>query len=181
MIFTETPLAEAVLIGPERREDERGYFARTFCVEEFAANGLPTTVQQCNSSFNRRRGTVRGLHFQRAPMAEPKLVRCTRGAIFDVIVDLRPGSATYCQWYASELSAGNGQALFVPAGFAHGFQSLADESEVFYQMFAAYSPEHADGVRWDDPAFGIGWPLPVTMITERDRAFPLLMERKVFP
>lgn len=181
MIFTETPLAAAWLVSPERREDERGYFARTFCVAEFAANRLPTTVIQCNISFNRLQGTVRGMHFQRAPLAEAKLVRCTQGAIFDVIVDLRPDSATYCQWYGCELSAENGLSLFIPEGFAHGFQTLKDGSEVFYQMFAPYSPEYADGVRWDDPAFGISWPLPVTTMVERDRTFPLLTERGLYP
>lgn len=177
MIFNETPLASSFLISPERRGDERGYFARTFCVEEFAAEGLPTAVQQCNVSFNRLKGTVRGMHFQRPPKAESKLVRCTRGAIFDVMVDLRPTSPTYCRWYGAELTAENGSALFVPEGFAHGFQTLEDESEVFYQMFAPYSPEHADGVRWDDPSFGIIWPLPVASIAERDRCYPLMKDR----
>lgn len=178
MIFRETPLAPSFLISPERREDERGYFARTFCVKEFAAYGLPTEVQQCNVSFNRMKGTVRGMHFQRPPAAEAKLVRCTRGAIFDVMVDLRPDSPTFCQWYGAELTAGNGDALFVPEGFAHGFQTLQDDSELFYQMFALYSPEHADGVRWNDPAFGIRWPLPVSTIAERDRTYPLLRDRR---
>lgn len=177
MIFTETPLIGALLVTQERREDERGFFARTFCVEEFAASNLPTQVLQCNVSFNRRQGTVRGLHFQRAPRAEAKLVRCTAGAIYDVMVDLRPDSPTYCQWYGAELTAANGAALFIPEGFAHGFQTLADDSEVFYQMFSSYSPAHADGVRWDDPAFAIRWPLPVTTIAERDFAFPFLQER----
>jgi len=178
VIFCETPLASSYLICPERREDERGYFARTFCVEEFAAHGLLLDVKQCNVSYNRLSGTVRGMHFQRAPRAEAKLVRCTRGAIFDVIVDLRPGSPTYCHWHGAELTEVNGHSLFVPEGFAHGFQTLADGSEVFYQMFAWYSPEHADGVRWDDPVFGIRWPLPITSIAERDRTFPLLQDRR---
>ena len=178
MIFTETPLAGAFVVAQERREDERGYFARTFCVEEFATHGLPTQVLQCNVSFNRLQGTVRGMHFQRAPRGEAKLVRCPRGAIFDVMVDLRPSSPTYCQWYGAELTAENGVALFIPEGFAHGFQTLVDDSEVFYQMFACYSPEHADGVRWDDPAFGIRWPLPISTIAERDRTYPLLRERR---
>lgn len=177
MKFTELPLAGAYLIEPDRRTDERGYFARSFCIDEFASHGLPTGVVQCNVSFNRIRGTLRGMHFQRAPMAEAKLVRCTRGAIYDVIVDLRPDSPTYCRWYGAELTEENGSALFIPEGFAHGFQTLVDKSEVFYQMFAAYSGEHADGVRWDDPSFAIAWPLPVSSIADRDRSFPLLRER----
>jgi len=177
VIFKETPLAGAFLVELDRRTDERGYFARSFCVHEFADHGLPTAVIQCNVSFNLVRGTVRGMHFQRAPMAEAKLVRCIRGAIHDVIVDLRQDSPTYCQWYGAELTADNGSSLFIPEGFAHGFQTLVDRSEVYYQMFAGYSAEHADGVRWDDPAFGILWPLPVSTIAEKDLAFPLLRER----
>ncbi|TWJ32601.1 dTDP-4-dehydrorhamnose 3,5-epimerase [Geobacter argillaceus] len=172
MIFRETPLAGSFLISPERREDERGYFARTFCVEEFAARSLPTEVQQCNVSFNRLQGTVRGMHFQKAPKAEAKLVRCTRGAIFDIMVDLRPESTTFCQWYGAELTVGNGDALFIPEGFAHGFQTLEDGTEVFYQMFALYSPEYAAGVCWDDPAFGISWPLPVSVVAPKDCSYP---------
>jgi len=177
VIFMETGLAGAFLVELDRRTDERGYFARSFCTQEFSDHGLPTAVVQCNVSFNRIRGTLRGMHFQRAPLAEAKLVRCTRGAIYDVIVDLRRDSPTYCRWYGTELTEENGSALFVPEGFAHGFQTLADKSEVFYQMFAGYSGEHADGVRWDDPAFGISWPLPVSTIADRDRSFALLRER----
>jgi len=177
VIFREAPLAGAFLVELDRRPDDRGYFARSFCVDEFAAHGLPTAVIQCNVSFNRTRGTLRGMHFQRAPMAEAKLVRCTRGAIYDVIVDLRPESTTYCRWYGFELTEQNGSALFIPEGFAHGFQTLADNSEVFYQMFAGYSPEHADGVRWDDPAFGIVWPLPVSSMAEKDKLFALLKDK----
>ncbi len=179
MIFNDTPLANSFLLYPNLRQDERGYFARTFCEEEFAAHGLPTAVRQCNVSFNRLKGTVRGMHFQRSPMVEAKLVRCSQGAIFDVIVDLRPTSSTYCQWYGTELTAENGHALFIPEGFAHGFQTLEDKSEVFYQMFALYSQEHADGVCWNDPVFGIKWPLSISSISERDRTFPLLQGRKV--
>jgi len=179
VIFRETSLASAYLVVPERHEDDRGYFARTFCIEEFGVRSLPTVVQQCNVSYNRAAGTVRGMHFQRAPMAEAKLVRCTRGAIFDVMVDIRPESPTFCQWYGAELTGDNGHALFIPEGFAHGFQTLTDGSEVFYQMFTPYSPGHGDGVRWDDPAFGIHWPLPVSSLAERDRTFPLLRERRL--
>ena len=176
MIFREAPLAGAFLLELERRTDERGYFARSFCVQEFVAHGLPTAVMQCNVSFNHTRGTLRGMHFQRSPMAEAKLVRCTRGAIYDVIIDLRQESPTYCRWYGAELTEENGSAIFIPEGFAHGFQTLADSSEVFYQMFAGYSAEHAAGVRWDDPAFSISWPLPVSTIAEKDQAFPLLKD-----
>ena len=176
MIFTPTPLAGSCVVALDRREDERGFFARSFCVDEFAAHGLPTQVLQCNVSFNRLRGTLRGMHYQRSPLGEAKLVRCTRGAIFDVMVDLRPESPTCCRWFGAELTAENGTALFIPEGFAHGFQTLADDSEVFYQMFNRYSPEHAAGVRWDDPAFGIEWPLAVSSMAERDRNYPLLGE-----
>ena len=177
MIFREAPFAGTFLVELDRRTDERGYFARSFCVEEFADHGLPTAVLQCNVSFNLTSGTLRGMHFQRAPKAEAKLVRCTRGAIYDVIVDLRQTSSTYCRWYGVELTEENGSALFIPEGFAHGFQTLVDCSEVFYQMFTGYSAEHADGVRWNDPAFGISWPLPVSTMAEKDRLFPLFQDK----
>lgn len=179
MIFRESPLAGAFLIELDHRTDERGYFARSFCVQEFADHGLPTAVLQCNVSFNLTCGTLRGMHFQRSPMTEAKLVRCTRGAIYDVILDLRPSSSTYCRWYGVELTAENGAALFVPEGFAHGFQTLVDNSEVFYQMFTGYSAEYADGVRWDDPAFAISWPLPVDTIAEKDLLFPLMQDKDI--
>lgn len=179
MIFRETPLVGAFQVELDRRTDERGYFARSFCAQEFETRGLPSAVIQCNVSFNHFRGTLRGMHFQWSPMAEAKLVRCTRGAIYDVIIDLRRESSTYCQWYGAELTERNGSALFIPEGFAHGFQTLAENSEVFYQMFAAYSAEHADGVRWDDPAFSISWPLPISIIAEKDTAFTLMSEMGV--
>ena len=174
MIFTGTALAGAFIVDIEPREDARGYFARSFCREEFARHGLPTDVAQCNVSFNRRKGTLRGMHYQIRPKAEAKLVRCTRGAVHDVIVDLREGSPTWGRWVAVELSEGNSRMLYVPEGFAHGFQSLVDDAEVFYQMFEEYSADHARGVRWDDPALGIDWPLPDPIVSERDRTFPLL-------
>jgi dTDP-4-dehydrorhamnose 3,5-epimerase len=174
MIFTETPLVGAFVVEPERIADERGFFARTWCVNEFAARGLETRLVQCNVSYNARRGTLRGMHFQAAPHEEVKLVRCTAGAIYDVIVDLRPGSPTRHQWFGVELTAANRLALYIPAGFAHGFQTLEDESEVFYQMAEFYHPESARGVRYDDPAFGIAWPLPVSVIGVRDAAYRLL-------
>lgn len=171
MIFRETPIAGAFLIELERLTDERGSFARTFAVDEFEAHGLETRVVQCNTSTNRRAGTLRGLHYQVPPRAEAKLVRCVRGSIHDVVVDLRPESPTYCDAYGVELSAANGCMLFVPAGLAHGFQTLEDDTEVLYQMSEEYSPEHARGVRFDDPQFGIEWPAAERTISERDRSY----------
>ena len=162
-----------MLIDLEKREDERGFFARTFCRGEFGAQGLPTTFVQSSVSFNRRAGTLRGMHFQAPPCAEGKLIRVTRGAIFDVIIDLRKESPTFKEHLAVELTESNARMLYVPEGFAHGFQTLEDDSEVFYQMTESYSPEHARGVRWNDPAFAIDWPRVErrTMI-ERDRSYP---------
>ncbi|TFH29982.1 MAG: dTDP-4-dehydrorhamnose 3,5-epimerase [Deltaproteobacteria bacterium] len=174
MIFTELALRGAFLVDIEPREDDRGYFARSFCREEFFRHGLKVEVAQCNISFNRRKGTLRGMHYQIPPKAEAKLVRCTRGAVHDVIVDLRDDSPTFHRWVGVELSGGNSRSLYIPEGFAHGFQTLEDDSEVFYQMFASYSPDHACGVRWDDPALGIEWPLPDPIVSARDRSFPLL-------
>ena len=174
MIFTQLSLQGAYIVDIEPREDERGHFARSFCTEEFARSGLKNGVAQCNISFNRRKGTLRGMHFQAPPKAEAKLVRCTRGRVHDVIVDLRDGSPTFARWVAVELSEGNSRMVYVPEGFAHGFQTLVDNSEVFYQMFESYSPEHARGIRWDDPAVGILWPLHDPIVSERDRMFPLL-------
>jgi dTDP-4-dehydrorhamnose 3,5-epimerase len=177
MIFTATPAFGAVVIEPERVEDERGFFARSFCAREFAAHGLSPRVVQCSISFNRKRGTVRGLHFQRAPHAEAKLVQCMAGALFDVIIDLRPDSLTFRRHFSVDLSARNRRLLYVPEGFAHGFQTLEDDTEVFYQMSEFFAPEAGVGVRWNDPAFGIQWPLAVTVISERDRTFPDFGER----
>ncbi len=174
MKFTETPLPGAWVIEPERLSDERGWFMRTFDVAEFAARGLSTDVVQCNSSFNHRRGTLRGMHLQAAPHMEVKLVRCVRGAIFDVAVDLRRDSHAYGRWHAVELSAENGRAFYIPAGCAHGFQTLEDSSEVLYQMGHEYVPEAARGVRFDDPSLRIEWP-PIEgerVISARDRSYP---------
>lgn len=171
MRFTELDLKGAFLIEMEERRDARGFFARSFCTEEFAAHGLPERFPQCNVSFNPKAGTLRGMHFQAEPRPETKLVRCTRGAIFDVIVDLRPASPTYCRWVGKTLSADNHAALYVPAGFAHGFLTLTDDAEVFYMMGETYVAELARGVRWDDPAFAIAWPSPPAAISERDAAF----------
>jgi dTDP-4-dehydrorhamnose 3,5-epimerase len=158
MLFHETPLKGAFLIEPERIEDERGFFARTFCRQEFEARGLNPDIAQCSLSFNRRKGTLRGMHFQAAPHAEDKVVRCTGGAIYDVIVDLRPDSPTFKQWTAADLTAESRRMFYIPAGCAHGFQTLCDNAEVLYQISESYHPESARGVRWDDPAFAIVWP-----------------------
>jgi dTDP-4-dehydrorhamnose 3,5-epimerase len=172
MIFAATRLEGAWLIDIEPREDDRGFFARTWCRHELSAQGLDTEIAQESVSYNRHRGTVRGLHFQRSPHEETKIVRCTRGAIFDVIVDLRSHSATYLRWQGFELTAENRRALYIPKGFAHGFQSLADDAEVAYQISEFYAPQTAGGCRYDDPAFGISWPLPVTVIGDRDLGWP---------
>ena len=172
MIFTATQLEDAWLIDIEPREDERGFFGRIWCRQELAAQGLDTEIAQESLSFNRHRGTVRGLHFQRPPHEEIKIVRCTRGGIFDVIVDLRPRSPTYLRWQGFELTAENHKALYVPKGFAHGFQTLVDDAEIVYQISEFYAPNSAGGHRYDDAAFGVAWPLPVTMISERDLSWP---------
>jgi dTDP-4-dehydrorhamnose 3,5-epimerase len=172
MIFSATPLAGAWLIDLEPRRDERGFFARTWCRQELAAQGLDPEIAQESLSFNRRRGTLRGLHLQRPPHDENKIVRCTRGAIWDAIVDLRPHSPTYLRWHGFELSARNRRALYIPKGFAHGFQSLTDNAEIAYRISAFYAPAAADGYRFDDPVFAIQWPLPVTVIAERDLGWP---------
>jgi dTDP-4-dehydrorhamnose 3,5-epimerase len=172
LIFTETNLSGAYVIDMETHADSRGFFARTFCRKEFEAHGIDAHVEQCNISFNKRKGTLRGMHYQVAPFAEPKLVRCTAGSIYDVIIDLRPASPTFKQHFAVELSAENRKMLFIPVDFAHGFQTLRDDTEVFYQMGQSYSAEHARGVRWDDPAFGIRWPEDERIIIERDRNYP---------
>ncbi len=172
VIFTETPLAGAFIVAPVPREDVRGFFARVWCEQEFTAQGLETAVAQCNMSYNRHRGTLRGMHWQTAPFEEAKLIRVTRGAIHDVIIDLRPGSPTYRAHTAALLSAANRLALYIPRGFAHGFQTLEDDTEVYYQMSQAYSPEHGRGLRWNDPAFKIAWPIVPPIILERDDSYP---------
>ncbi len=176
MIFTETPLAGAWLLDPERIEDERGFFARTYCRRELEAHGLDPSIAQCSVSYNHWRGTLRGLHFQTAPHEEIKLVRVTRGAVWDVIVDVRPGSPTFKCHFGIVLSAEDRHELYIPKGMAHGFQTLEDETEVFYQISEFYAPDFAWGYRWDDPAFAIPWPEPVTVISEKDRNLPLLGE-----
>ena len=169
MKFIETELKGAFLIDPERLEDDRGFFARAFCRKEFEPYGLNLDWDQCNISYNLRKGTLRGLHYQAAPFAEAKLVRCTMGAIYDVILDLRPHSDTFRQWISAELSAENRKMIYVPQGFAHGFQTLVDHTEVFYQMSAFYAAEYARAVRWNDPQFNIHWPEADRIISEKDQ------------
>ena len=172
MKFLETELKGAYVIELDRREDERGFFARTFCKNVFEEHGLHSVVAQCNLSYNAGRGTLRGMHYQAEPFAEAKLVQCVQGAIYDVIVDLRRESETYCRWVGVELGAAVGRMLYVPEGFAHGFQTLEDNTAVYYHMFQFYAPQFARGVRWDDPAFGIKWPLENPIISEKDRQLP---------
>jgi dTDP-4-dehydrorhamnose 3,5-epimerase len=174
MKFTETKLAGAFIVEPEPREDTRGFFARTFCAREFAEKGLSSGFVQCSVSMTRERGAVRGLHYQIAPAAEAKLVRCVAGALLDVIVDLRPESKTYLQHVGVELTARNRRALYVPEMFAHGFQTLESDTEVFYQISAFFAPDLARGLRFDDPKLAIKWPLPVMNMSEKDRNWALL-------
>lgn len=171
MRFTPTTLKDAVLIDLEKRDDARGWFARTFCEEEFAAQGLKTRFVQHNASANPRAGTLRGMHFQNPPHAEVKVVRCTRGALFDAIVDLRPDSPTYGKWEGFELTAANGRMLYVPEGFGHGYLTLADDTEASYLVSYPYTPGAEGGLRYDDPAFGIAWPREVAVISEKDAAW----------
>lgn len=178
MKFEQAPLTGAFVVDLDRLEDERGFFARSFCRDEFKARGLNPEVTQCSISFNSKRGIIRGMHFQADPHAEDKLVRCTQGAIWDVIVDLRPESATYCKWFGVELSAIGRRAHYVPKGFAHGFQTLVENSEVLYMMSMAYHPQSARGVRWDDPTFHIAWPISNPVLSDKDRGLPLWTEGK---
>ena len=172
MRFTPTRLSGAFILDPERREDARGHFARTFCRREFEAHGLRPDVAQANVAWNAHRGTLRGMHYQVPPAAETKLVRCTRGALWDVIVDLRPGSPTFLEHVGVELSAENGRQLFVPELFAHGYITLADDTEAAYQVGEFYTPDAERGIRYDDPALAIAWPVPVEVISDKDAAWP---------
>jgi len=174
MIFTESPLPGAFLIDLAPITDERGFFARAYCAEEFAAKGLGSELRQCSVSYNTRKGTLRGLHYQRSPHEEHKLVRCTAGAIFDVIVDVRPQSSHYRRWFGTQLTAQNRRSLFIPPGFAHGFITLSDDAEVYYMISVPHAPESAQGFRWSDPAFAIQWPMAPSVISPRDAAYPLL-------
>jgi dTDP-4-dehydrorhamnose 3,5-epimerase len=172
MIFTETKLKGAFVIELERFEDERGFLARKWSAKEFEAHGLEALVAEANVSFNKQRGTLRGMHYQKDPYGQAKLIRCPRGAIYDVIIDLRPSSPTLNDWFAAELTADNHKMLYIPVGFAHGFQTLADDTEVTYQMSSVYVADSGAGVRWNDPAFGISWPIADMTINERDRTYP---------
>jgi dTDP-4-dehydrorhamnose 3,5-epimerase len=171
MIFTETPIAGAFLIDLEPRGDERGFFARFFCEREFGAHGLSTHFVQANNSLSARRGTLRGMHYQLAPKAETKVVRCLRGALFDIVLDLRKGSPTFGKSFGAELSADNRRMMYVPKGFGHGFVTLTDDTEALYLVDEFYSPEHERGVRWDDPKFGIQWPVAPVVMSDKDRAY----------
>lgn len=179
MIFKKTKLNDAYIIQPEKTEDSRGFFARLWCQREFEQHGLNPQLVQCNISFNKQKGTLRGMHFQIAPFGEAKLVRCTRGAIYDVIIDLRPNSSTFRKYFAEFLTAENHKMLYVPEGFAHGFQTLEDNTEVFYQMSEFYAPKHTGGVRWNDPAFNVSWPTEVQVISERDKNHPNFNTKEV--
>jgi dTDP-4-dehydrorhamnose 3,5-epimerase len=170
--FVPAGLEGAFVVEPERHDDERGFFARTWSIDELAAEGLDTDLSQCSISRNSHAGTLRGMHLQTTPHEEVKLVRCTAGVVYDVLLDLRPGSPTHGSWVAVELDAERANAVYIPKGFAHGFQTLVDGAEVFYMISAPYAPDAAAGVRFDDPAFGIDWPLPVSVISERDRGLP---------
>jgi dTDP-4-dehydrorhamnose 3,5-epimerase len=172
MIFVETKLGGAYLVKLERHEDERGFFALSWSEKEFAAHGLESRLAECNVSFNRKKGTLRGMHYQEAPHGQVKLVRCTRGAIFDVIIDLRSSSPTFKQWVGTELSAENRHALYIPRDFAHGFQTLTDDAEILYQMSDPFVPGSGRGVRWNDEAFGITWPDSDRLVLERDNEYP---------
>ena len=172
MTFAETKLKGAFVVEMQKLEDERGFFARSWCEREFREHGLDYRLVQCNVSFNKRKGTLRGMHYQVPPFAERKLVRCTRGALFDVMLDLRPDSDTFLQWTAVELTDGNGKMAFVPKGFGHGFQTLEENTEISYHMSEFYAPESARGVRWNDPLFNITWPGGELTITDRDNQYP---------
>jgi dTDP-4-dehydrorhamnose 3,5-epimerase len=172
MIFDELNLKGAYLIHPERHVDPRGFFVRTYCKNAFEREGIHFTPVQCSSSYNKRRGTIRGLHFQQYPHAEAKLVRCVKGKIYDVFVDLRPDSRTYHQWRSVELSSSEGQMLFIPEGFAHGFQTLEDDVEVLYQISSEYQPDSAHGIRWDEKSLAISWPVSPPILSDRDIAYP---------
>lgn len=174
MKISETSLSGAYIIQPELLTDERGFFARTYCRAELAPLHVDLRVEQCSISFNVKRGTLRGLHYQIAPHAESKIVRCTMGAIYDVIVDLRPGSPTLHQWFGLELSAENRLMIYIPEGLAHGFQTLAENTEVYYQIASPYVPEAARGIRWDDPLLAVQWPLSCPTLSQRDRTLPFL-------
>jgi dTDP-4-dehydrorhamnose 3,5-epimerase len=172
LIFTETKIKGVFIIEPELIKDERGFFSRSFCQDEFEKQGLETSIVQCNISYNKKKGTLRGMHYQAPPHEEVKMVSCTKGAIYDVVLDLRKESEMYGRWLSIELTDENNKTLYIPKGCAHGFQSLMDNTIVYYQMMEGYHPECARGIRWDDPAFGIQWPFRKAIISEKDSNFP---------
>jgi dTDP-4-dehydrorhamnose 3,5-epimerase len=172
VIFTETKIKGAYIIEPEFINDERGFFARSFCRDEFSRHRLETNIVQCNLSYNKKLGTLRGMHYQEPPYEEAKIVSCTNGAIYDVILDLRSDSRTYCKWVSTELNDANFTLLYIPKGCAHGFQTLKNDSVVYYQMTEFFNPEYSKGVRYDDPSFGIEWPIDKRIISDKDRAYP---------
>ena len=171
MIFTKSKLSGAYLIDIEKLEDERGFFARSWDSKKFDEIGLNPNLAQCNISFNIQKGTVRGMHFQKSPHEEDKIVRCTKGKIFDVIIDLRKNSSTFTKWEGFELSEDNHKMLYIPKGFAHGFQTMEDNSEIFYQMSEFFMPEYSSGIKWNDPAFEVAWPLPISIISKKDLSY----------
>ena len=171
MIFTECNLSGAYIIQPNLINDERGFFTRSFCQKEFLAKGLKSNIKQCNVSFNIKKGTIRGMHYQTTPYQEAKLIRCTKGKVYDVIIDLRPHSSTYKQSITVELSETNRKMLYVPENFAHGFQTLEDNTELFYHMFETFNPSFSAGLRWNDPSFSIDWPLSISHISEKDISY----------
>jgi len=174
MEFEKTRLDGLYFLEQEKREDDRGFFARTWCAAEFEKHGLNPVLSQCSVSYNKKKGTLRGMHFQKAPHAEAKVVLCTNGAVYDVLIDLRPGSTTFKQWLGVELTRENRRMVYIPEGFAHGFQTLADETEVYYHISVPFEPSAASGVRWNDPAFGIKWPeVKERVLSPKDQAFPL--------
>jgi dTDP-4-dehydrorhamnose 3,5-epimerase len=177
MIFKELQLKGAYLIDPEKKEDDRGFFARIFCCEAFQDKGLVGRVMQSNISYSKKTGTLRGMHYQIAPYAEAKLIRCIYGAIYDVMIDLRPDSPTFKQWVGVKINASSRQMVYVPEGMAHGFQTLADHTEVLYHVSTPFTPDAERGLRWDDPTFGIKWPLPVSVISGKDKSHPLYLEK----
>lgn len=171
MIFSKTKLNGVFVVEPEKIEDIRGFFARSFCQKEFESKGLNPRIAQCNISYNKKKGTIRGMHYQVEPAVEEKLVRCTKGAIYDVIIDIRPDSPTFCQWISIDLNEHDYQMVYIPGGFAHGFQTLEDNCEVFYQMSEFYEPKYSMGIRWDDSAFQINWPIENPIISDKDKSY----------
>lgn len=180
MLFVETKLAGVFVIEPEKLEDERGFFVRTWCAREFQENGIVEQFVQCNISFNKYAGTLRGMHYQASPYGEAKLVYCIAGSLYDVVIDIRPESKTFLQWFSVELTAENGKSIYIPKECAHGFQTLSDNTEVFYQMSEFYRPEYGRGIRWNDSLFNIVWPLEISIISEKDRKWKDFDHKRIY-